>query len=302
MLRWTVLAALLPVCVLAWGCADRETGESGSQPSTAPDAAGDRPIEAAAAGRPSVTTQPDGPAVRVIAMNIESARRATVGKIAGRMAEHRPDVVLLAEVSDLQADQLARLLALHRAATAGLADQVGGVETAVLCRWPVSSVRLISSPQRTFAVMAATTRPAQDDQPALPMHLIAIHQRSTHPGPVRTMIATTRQRAAETGLLLAAVEKLAGPIIVGGDFNEGADSFSLGRLDERFDNAFSRAGRGSPVTFPGFASGIRIDHIYHTRELAAADCFVDPTYLSDHRMVVATIRLPAPRSGGPRHD
>jgi len=319
--RRMVAFALLSACVFAGSCTDRSDHQTGSHPTSAPETSSARtPAIGAERGgaQPPATSQADGPALRVVTMNIESAQRASVEKIAERIAAHRPDVVLLAEVRDGQADQFARLLTMHRAATASLVQPTDRLDTAVLCRWPLGDVKVLRSPRRAFGVMAATAMPdaasrpvpgpGPASRPPRRLHLVAVHQRSTHPGPIAEMMATTRQRGEETTLLLEAVAGLAGPIVIGGDFNEGAESFSLKRLDARFDNAFSKAGRGSPITFPGFAAGIRIDHIFHTRDLSAEDCFVDPAEgpqssrrevgtaiggpdLSDHRMVVATLRF-----------
>ncbi len=233
-------------------------------------------------------TQPDGRGLRVVTLNALWCQMATVEQIAATINRHRPDVVFLQEVHDNQADAFAAALRLNRARTAGLVQQSDSLETALLCRWRLRDVHVLRSPRRAFAVLASAELPGRDGRPA---HLISIHQRSTHMAPLREMLGTFHQRLEETTLLLGRLRELAGTVVIGGDFNEGAASASLARLGGRFENAFTRVGHGSPVTFPGFAGGVRIDHFFYTKgDLSAEDCFVDQSALSDHRMVVAVLR------------
>lgn len=244
---------------------------------------------------PPPTTQPElvGPPIRVVTLNILWAQMKTPEQIAAAIAVHKPDVVFLQEAGrDLPA-RIARALKMNLADTAARSGSAAeerklrGLETAVIARGRLSDVRVLASDLRAFGVLARTRLADRD------LWLISIHQQSSHPGPVVDMIRTTGERRAETDRLLAETARLEGPIVVAGDFNEGADTPSLSRIRQTFDHAWACAGRGSDVTFPGFASGLHIDHVFCTRHLAVTDCFVDKTVVSDHRMVVVTLQFRA---------
>jgi vancomycin resistance protein VanJ len=87
------------------------------------------------------------------------------------------------------------------------------------------------------------------------------------------------------------------PLIVAGDLNAPESSpvirtlLGLGLRD-----AFSSAGRGHGYTYghalrPGF-SFLRIDHILVSPQLGVADCFAGNANASEHRPVIADLRLP----------
>jgi endonuclease/exonuclease/phosphatase (EEP) superfamily protein YafD len=122
--------------------------------------------------------------------------------------------------------------------------------------------------------------------------LCSVHQTSTHPGMPMRMLRTWHQRVAQTSALLDWLDTLPPdtPVIFGGDFNEGSDALSLGRVTDRYTHAFTAAGRGDPITFRGMG-GLQIDHVYCSDHFEVVDCFVDPARVSDHRMVVAKLRL-----------
>jgi len=235
-------------------------------------------------------SQPDGRTLRLVTLNMMGAELATPARIAEAIGRHNPDVVFLQEVTDAQANAIAAALKLNRAATGGLGQAGRQLDTAILSRQPMGDVRLLATtrPGETYGPfgLVATARLADRA-----VTLVCVHLRSTHPGPLASMLAQTERRWAQVAVLLAAVDKMDGPILLAGDFNEGYKSRSLQRLAKRFGHAFDQAGRGSPVTFAGFANGIQIDHIFFTAPFEATACVVDAAEVSDHRMVVATLRV-----------
>ncbi len=255
---------------------------------------GERGPAAGSEERSAMPGPQPGPAplrLKIVALNIARCVRSSMRAVCEALARHRPDALLLSEVEPPQVEQIAGTLGLHWADTAGQGRPADLLDTAVLSRGPIIEARRLRSRYRAYGLMASVEAAGQGGAATGPIRIVSVHLRSTHPGPVRWMIATALQRVAEAALLLREVADLPGPMIVGGDFNAMVDSITMTSLARRFGNAFTRAGRGCGVTFPGFAGGIRIDHILHSRDLSAETCFVDPAAVSDHRALVATLRL-----------
>ena len=253
--RWILVLAGVGLLLAAGGC---------PQPSATDSPAVNRPI-------------------RVVTLNTLGCQRASPQRIAEAIAAHRPDIVFLQEARAAQVDELARLLGLHRATTDPLVQPGDHLETAVLAREPLTDVALLRTDVRAFAVSARLRLAGRD------LRVVSAHLTSTHPERVRRIPWTMQQRAAEGRLLAEAAEGWAEPTIIGGDFNDAADSTALRPLTRRFEHAWDRAGRGSSITYPGFLGGVHIDHVFYTRGLEAVDGFVDPADVSDHRMLVVEL-------------
>lgn len=247
---------------------------------------------------PAPPQAPRRTTIRVVTLNALFCRVASVEQVSAALARHDPDLVMLQEVRPGQAGEIARALGLHRADTDALLAKGERLETALLGRESLREVALLRESGRPFAVLATTTLGGRE------LCVTSVHQTSTHiERGIEHIVESMNNRHDETSALLAAIADRPGPMIVGGDFNEQIDSPSLARLLGRFEHSFSRAGHGSPVTFPGVEGGIQIDHIFHSRRLASVDCFVDPAELSDHRMVVAELRWqPTPATGEPADE
>jgi Endonuclease/Exonuclease/phosphatase family len=81
------------------------------------------------------------------------------------------------------------------------------------------------------------------------------------------------------------------PTIFGGDFNSGATDVVHRQLVRDFDDAFSMVGRGWGDTFHRRAPIHRIDRIYATRQLQPVSCGVIVSKKTDHRIVIADLRV-----------
>lgn len=81
------------------------------------------------------------------------------------------------------------------------------------------------------------------------------------------------------------------PTLVMGDFNTPIDSLWMKPLRARFRHAFEVAGNGLLVTWPSFAPLIAIDHVWLSPEWQVHCARIGPTWLSDHRPVVAEVWL-----------
>jgi endonuclease/exonuclease/phosphatase (EEP) superfamily protein YafD len=81
------------------------------------------------------------------------------------------------------------------------------------------------------------------------------------------------------------------PTIFGGDFNSAATDVVHRQLTPNFEDAFSKVGRGWGDTFHRRFPIHRIDHIYATHQLQPVSCGVIVSKKTDHRIVIADLRL-----------
>lgn len=103
--------------------------------------------------------------------------------------------------------------------------------------------------------------------------------------------------------LMALFEEMPGPKIIAGDFNATPLASPIRRMETRFLNAFTEAGRGFGFTFPtparrlGFAGPfLQIDYIFHSEEFETVQADVMPVHppKADHFPIKAYLR---PRAG-----
>lgn len=92
------------------------------------------------------------------------------------------------------------------------------------------------------------------------------------------------------------------PLILVGDLNTGDRQPNYWRLRRYLDDAYREAGRGFGLTYPNTRTRVgllpvpplvRIDYIFHSRSIKAMRAWTDASYASDHRAVIADLRVPA---------
>ena len=104
-------------------------------------------------------------------------------------------------------------------------------------------------------------------------------------------------RLAQSRALARAIGASLRPLVVAGDLNAPDSSAVLGNLRAvGLVDAFARAGRGWGYTYghtlrPAF-SFLRIDHVLASPEFDVVDAFAGGADASDHRPVLADLRLP----------
>jgi endonuclease/exonuclease/phosphatase family metal-dependent hydrolase len=223
--------------------------------------------------------------LRVVTYNVRGFRDG-LDRVVRVVSHFQPDVVVLNETGGR--------LALRRFGRA-LGMQVARdpwspfrrrIKDAVLVRAPW---RIASSLQRRFAT-ASWLYPrgalvADVHRAGVRIHVIATHL-SLHPA--------ERRRHAEE--LVALVDRLRTPAIVGGDLNERPDARGVAVLGNRLRDAWLLAGGADGETFPAGAPTARIDYLFVTEELRVEGVLVpggaDAREASDHRPVLAVITLP----------
>jgi endonuclease/exonuclease/phosphatase (EEP) superfamily protein YafD len=85
------------------------------------------------------------------------------------------------------------------------------------------------------------------------------------------------------------------PILVGGDFNGGPDSYELATLRDsgQFQSAFDVAGLGCGYTRPSSLAFARIDHNLASPAWTVTSCWVGPSFGSDDKSVIADVSFSA---------
>ena len=226
-----------------------------------------------------------------IHVGIGTDKQLDLRRIAAVINRERPDLVGLQEVDrgverTGRADQIAELARLTRMEYAfahNLDYQGGQYGVAVLSRFPILTID-----HRRYA-----SRHEAERRGFMRVEIEA--------GGRRISFVTTHLdyrdsagRLAETEQLLRALEPVAHPLIVTGDFNDEPAGSSYQLLLTRFSDAWMASGAGDAgLTFPADRPIKRIDYIL----LAARDgwrarrAWIVPTLASDHLPLIADIEL-----------
>ncbi|MEV7006806.1 endonuclease/exonuclease/phosphatase family protein [Streptosporangium sp. NPDC051022] len=126
--------------------------------------------------------------------------------------------------------------------------------------------------------------------PQGPVRLYAVHLASFRPGEP----AVIALRNAEVAALADAIRADPSPrIIVVGDLNTAATDRQMRLLTESLSPAAEQAGTGLQFTWPAALPVVRLDHVL-TRGFTAVDSRVLPRSVSDHRAILADLRVSDP--------
>lgn len=126
-------------------------------------------------------------------------------------------------------------------------------------------------------------------------HLVAFGISDTHPVREHRRIWNrlnwaSRWHHRETAELLRLVATFKDPTIMAGDFNSTPGQAIHWRMRHSMTDAFRARGSGLGATFR-FGLPIRIDYVYLSSELEPLAAEVGPAGASDHRPVIARVRL-----------
>jgi vancomycin resistance protein VanJ len=246
-----------------------------------------------------------GTPLRVMTWNVLFFNR-DMEAIEALIREHDPDVIALQEYSFSQGLALEPALNSrypYRALAAGGPSGLGVWSRYPILDWSARADRLSGctcqrmlldvgglkvrfvnahprAPRFTFRERVAGLRLPQ----VIPTGFITVHQQ-----PALDMLVEEAARAAE-------------PIILVGDLNTGDRQPNYWRLRRYLTDAYRAAGRGFGLTFPNSRkqSGplrlpalVRIDYIFHSPSITAVHATTAASPSSDHRAVVADLRVPA---------
>jgi endonuclease/exonuclease/phosphatase (EEP) superfamily protein YafD len=242
---------------------------------------------------PSPEVAPDGPVLTVAVANLREGN-GDADAIVTAVTTHDVDVLLTTELTEPAIDRLE---------VAGLADRLpetnllpsrfasgGGIYS----RWPLEEGAPISR-GRFGGTPSATL-----DVPGIPPVVLF----GVHPLPPITPEWTDDWAATLADLLAPiatdAADDTGAPVrLLAGDFNATHDHVAFRELlADGWVDAAAADGSGLRATFSGIGFGdpvppVTIDHVLTDPRVAVEEVVVEPLPGSDHRIVVARLRLPA---------
>lgn len=191
-----------------------------------------------------------------------------------------PDIVLFQEVHQRlpqskfvdQPGRLQKDLGMPLTFQANLRLGVGGYGVAVASRYPVQEVQnhLLPSVREQRGALQVTLDCAGE-----PLTIFCTHWGLNG--------AEREKQAARLSELVASVP---GPVIVGGDFNEGPESAAVRALVARTGLLDADAAQNR-LTYPADAPEARIDYFFYSPVLSLTEIFPVETRVSDHLPLVA---------------
>ncbi|MEG0807399.1 MAG: endonuclease/exonuclease/phosphatase family protein [Alistipes sp.] len=81
------------------------------------------------------------------------------------------------------------------------------------------------------------------------------------------------------------------PVIVVGDCNDTPSSYTYRRMTERLVDGFMTCGHGYGATFRGVGGFLRIDYIFHSKEVECVHYYLPDKDVSDHKTVIADLKF-----------
>ncbi|WP_407937804.1 endonuclease/exonuclease/phosphatase family protein [Micromonospora viridifaciens] len=243
---------------------------------------------AAVAPRAVAATQPavDGPALRLLTANLLKGS-VDPGRLVGLVREHRVDVLTVQEFTPQSAAELDRLGLAALLPYRVLNPEVGTTGSAVYARFPLSDGGfrrnqgfLFTQAYGTLAVPGAPPVRVESAHPAAPWSVGVVPDWRTD---LRGQPpATPRGRLS----------------ILAGDFNATLDHAPLRELIATgYVDAADAAGAGLAGTWGPYDGDpippVTIDHVLADRRIAVRSVAVYALPGSDHRAVLAELRLPA---------
>lgn len=233
--------------------------------------------------------QPAGPTLRVVTWNVHACQ-AGVDQIVAQIRELNPDVVCLQEVeSGLlgspgidEASQIARGLGMYYVCTPHPEKGTKEEQIAIFARGELDDpVYLENGTGRRYGLSAELE--LRDDSE---IRIVAIHLTSNSTSDIGRFLVTGFRRLREVSDLVRRIDGWDGDTIMVGDFNAVPGMVEHAAIATRM----SWAGRLGP-TYPNHAPRLPLDHVFLKGNLRPASVLSVKTEASDHRPLMATIRL-----------
>lgn len=223
--------------------------------------------------------------IRVMSWNLHHGvgedGKLDLARIAARIREQKPDLVVLQEVDNKcrrsgsvdQAAELAKLTGLTGVFGKAMDHDGGEYGQAILSKHPLGETKVHRLPGDGEPRIAFEAAVAVGSKP---VRLVSVHL--DHQQDAR------RLKQAET--LVKALEASKEPLIVAGDFNDGPDSAAL----KAFGDGWTAVKKSEPrLTCPAAKPEVEIDHVLLRGLTAASPVTVLPEAVaSDHRPLVVT--------------
>jgi len=105
------------------------------------------------------------------------------------------------------------------------------------------------------------------------------------------MSENAKKRANQVDLLYQIIDTTKHAIIVCGDFNDTPTSYTYYRMKEKLEDGFQSAGSGFESTFRYLHRFLRIDYIFHSKELTGRKYSTPSFDFSDHNPVIMELSV-----------
>lgn len=236
----------------------------------------------------------DGPTLRVVTWNVHACQSG-LDRIVSELHRLEPDVVFLQEVSSGQlesqeanaAEQIARRLAMHHVCTPVPAAGSKEEQVAIFARGELEDAEFLDAGTgRHYGITAEVD--LRDDRD---VRLVCVHLTSNAPVvQFGRFLVTGGRRLTEIDDLTRRLKSWKGEnVILAGDFNS---------MPTMFEHAAIRARARWIVSLkPTFSSNnpvMQLDHVFIKGGFKPGRIFTEPTDASDHRPLVADIRVVDP--------
>ncbi len=239
--------------------------------------------------------------VRIVTYNV-ALRTGNAAKYAAQIGAQNPDIICLQESRRSYPPERAgenpvgTLIAAH---FPGWHMEAAG-DLCILSSFPILDKQVFplraGSTRRTLALRVQT--------PAGPLRVLNTHISTSFSGekkhfglPAELADVSANARATAHArleqlepLALALNADKQTPLVLCGDFNTPPRGLFYRRLSAQLNDGFAQAGNGLGLSFPARFPLLRIDYVW-TRCAHALAVRVDKAGASDHRMVIADVRL-----------
>jgi len=231
----------------------------------------------------------EGPTLRLVTWNVHGTQ-AGAGIIAAELRALDPDIICLQEVESGnlvspgpdQAQTIARLLGMYVVATPTPEPGSTDEQVAILARGELEDVRYLrAGTGRHYGITAEID--LWDDSE---LRIICVHLTSTDWSSIDQILVTNTERMQEVNDLLRRIPRWDDDLILAGDFNALPFSIEHATINRRM----AWAGSTEP-TFQGEGLNLQLDHVFTKGNVKAERIFTVPTQASDHKLLVADIRL-----------
>jgi endonuclease/exonuclease/phosphatase family metal-dependent hydrolase len=101
-----------------------------------------------------------------------------------------------------------------------------------------------------------------------------------------------KKRSIQVKKLISIVNKSNYPRIICSDINDTPISYAYHQFDKYFKDSFINSGNGIGSTYVGKFPGLRIDYIWHEKDLTSYNFTTHSEELSDHRAISTNIIIP----------
>ena len=99
------------------------------------------------------------------------------------------------------------------------------------------------------------------------------------------------KRKVQADRIAEEIAKSPYPVIIGGDFNDLANSYAYNTIGKNLSNSFAEKGSGLGRTFSGISPTLRIDNIFTSKQLQVLQYTCLKKKLSDHYPIIADFKF-----------